>query len=477
MRGLAGTQPGRGLLRAPTCAGTGARAQTPSATRACPKRRLQAVVFLTFWQSVAINLAVKFGWLKVEKFSTYDTDDVAAGLQNFLICIEMFVAAIAHAHAFPPRVRAAAAARRPACRWPSQHAPPVCLASTPPPAAAQPPSPQTHTRAQDYMDPESENPGFLRNVKVMFDVRDVVDDVQGRRAGRGECVNDGRGGLKPRQRRARVPSGSGSGRDPRPRACLTPSSLTLAACADVVTDTRDDLAAVGRRTWKHAKSHTANLVQSPPSYIKGLFARDRQRCVRAWLGVWTGRSCARVVCLVGGERRGGGGKLACRGMSGQPHSRRRSRLWPAHNAPAICRAAAPTALDRAATRRRSLAARSAARDPFCLNNHRSKIRRRAAAMRRRAAARSVSLADHATMRGTLPDSNSCHLCRDCEGASGHFQLSMCHSISFNAQQVVSSRGGLSNAGWKGFRPGLSQQLPRPRLTTRGHGVGFGRLLH
>lgn len=184
-------------------------------------------------------------------------------------------------------------------------------------------------------------------------------------------------------------------------------------------------------------------------------------------------------CVFGwwGKEGGGGGKLACRGMSGQPHSRRRSRLWPAHNAPAICRAAAPTALDRAATRRRSLAARSAARDPFCLNNHRSKIRRRAAAMRRRAAARSVSLADHATMRGTLPDSNSCHLCRDCEGASGHFQLSMCHSISFNAQQVVSSRGGLSNAGWKGFRPGLSQQLPRPRLTTRGHGVGFGRLLH
>ncbi|RMZ53478.1 hypothetical protein APUTEX25_003300, partial [Auxenochlorella protothecoides] len=73
----------------------------------------------------------------------------------------------------------------------------------------------------DYMDPNSQRPGFLKNVKVMFDVRDVVDDVQG-----------------------------------------------------VVTDTGDNIADMGRRTWKQAKNHTANLVQSPPSYLKGLFARD-----------------------------------------------------------------------------------------------------------------------------------------------------------------------------------------------------------
>ena len=66
---------------------------------------IKAVVFLTFWQSVGIALASKFGLLKPATWSTYDSDDVAAGLQNFLICVEMFAAAIAHAHAFPPRVR------------------------------------------------------------------------------------------------------------------------------------------------------------------------------------------------------------------------------------------------------------------------------------------------------------------------------------------------------------------------------------
>ena len=40
---------------------------------------------------------------EVQDWTTYDVDDVAAGLQNFLICIEMFPAALAHAYAFPPR--------------------------------------------------------------------------------------------------------------------------------------------------------------------------------------------------------------------------------------------------------------------------------------------------------------------------------------------------------------------------------------
>lgn len=60
-------------------------------------------------------------------------DDVAAGLQDFLICVEMFLAALAHAYAFPPR---------------------------------------------DYMDPTHPKTSFLKSVKIMFDVRDVVDDVQ-----------------------------------------------------------------------------------------------------------------------------------------------------------------------------------------------------------------------------------------------------------------------------------------------------------
>ena len=62
-----------------------------------------------------------------------DKNDIAAGLQDFLICIEMFIAALAHAYAFPPK---------------------------------------------DYMDPTHPKTSFMKSVKIMFDVRDVVDDVQ-----------------------------------------------------------------------------------------------------------------------------------------------------------------------------------------------------------------------------------------------------------------------------------------------------------
>lgn len=93
---------------------------------------IKLVVFVTYWQSVFIAICAKLGLIRPAEWSTYDTDDVAAGLQNFLICIEMFLAAVAHAHAFPPR---------------------------------------------DYMDPSRPPAGFMRNLRVMFDVRDVVTDV------------------------------------------------------------------------------------------------------------------------------------------------------------------------------------------------------------------------------------------------------------------------------------------------------------
>lgn len=95
---------------------------------------IKAVVFLTFWQSLFIDMLVDAGIIKPADVSTYDTDDVAAGLQNFLICMEMFAAAIGHAYAFPPR---------------------------------------------DYMDPNRPPAGFLNNIQVMFDVGDVLTDVHG----------------------------------------------------------------------------------------------------------------------------------------------------------------------------------------------------------------------------------------------------------------------------------------------------------
>ena len=73
--------------------------------------------------------------MALQEWKTYSKNDVAAGLQSFLICIEMFFAALAHAYAFPPR---------------------------------------------DYMDPTVQPPpSFMHSLRIMFDVRDVVDDVHG----------------------------------------------------------------------------------------------------------------------------------------------------------------------------------------------------------------------------------------------------------------------------------------------------------
>ena len=64
--------------------------------------RLHQVVFFSFWQSVLIALLVKAGVIAADvSWTSYDVKDVAAGLQDFLICIEMFFAAVGHVWAFP----------------------------------------------------------------------------------------------------------------------------------------------------------------------------------------------------------------------------------------------------------------------------------------------------------------------------------------------------------------------------------------
>lgn len=65
---------------------------------------IKAIVFLTFWQSIAISIVFSLDLIKTEKWTTYDTDDVSAGIQNFFICIEMFIAALVFAYVFPPKV-------------------------------------------------------------------------------------------------------------------------------------------------------------------------------------------------------------------------------------------------------------------------------------------------------------------------------------------------------------------------------------
>jgi hypothetical protein len=54
---------------------------------------IKSVVFLTYWQGVLVFLAAKSGFIK-------DAEE-AAQFQNFIICVEMLIAAVGHLYAFP----------------------------------------------------------------------------------------------------------------------------------------------------------------------------------------------------------------------------------------------------------------------------------------------------------------------------------------------------------------------------------------
>lgn len=65
---------------------------------------IKAVVFFSFFQGVIINFLVYYGYIKGIFGADDETDDakgLASELQNFLICIEMFLAALAHIYSFP----------------------------------------------------------------------------------------------------------------------------------------------------------------------------------------------------------------------------------------------------------------------------------------------------------------------------------------------------------------------------------------
>jgi len=64
---------------------------------------VKAVIFFSFWQAVIIVVLVHMHVLtsRTLRLKDYDVKDVANGLQEFIICIEMFIAACAHQVAFP----------------------------------------------------------------------------------------------------------------------------------------------------------------------------------------------------------------------------------------------------------------------------------------------------------------------------------------------------------------------------------------
>jgi len=55
---------------------------------------VKAVVFFSFWQGIAVSGAVALGLVPTAE--GYTQEEVAKGIQDFAICVEMFIAAIAH---------------------------------------------------------------------------------------------------------------------------------------------------------------------------------------------------------------------------------------------------------------------------------------------------------------------------------------------------------------------------------------------
>ena len=59
---------------------------------------IKGVVFFTFWQGVGLAVLVKVG--AISETENFSTGEVQVGLQDFIICIEMFIFACCHKYAF-----------------------------------------------------------------------------------------------------------------------------------------------------------------------------------------------------------------------------------------------------------------------------------------------------------------------------------------------------------------------------------------
>lgn len=62
---------------------------------------IKTVVFFAFWQEMFLSLMVHIGW--ITDSGDFDAQTKAAVMQNFLVCVEMFLISIAHLHTFSHR--------------------------------------------------------------------------------------------------------------------------------------------------------------------------------------------------------------------------------------------------------------------------------------------------------------------------------------------------------------------------------------
>jgi len=60
---------------------------------------IKSIIFFSYWQSLLIAVLVHFGWL-IKSWDGWTVSDVATGLQNFLICVELLFIVIVQGHAF-----------------------------------------------------------------------------------------------------------------------------------------------------------------------------------------------------------------------------------------------------------------------------------------------------------------------------------------------------------------------------------------
>lgn len=64
---------------------------------------IKMIVFFTFWQGFVLSILGHFKLIGSEQWTTYETKQLASGIQDVIICIELLPAALVFAVTFPAR--------------------------------------------------------------------------------------------------------------------------------------------------------------------------------------------------------------------------------------------------------------------------------------------------------------------------------------------------------------------------------------